>query len=337
LAAATGGWTSQGIPTGAQPGGVAINPVTHIAVTTDMGSGTLTVVDLNTRQLVRTIEVGGIPNGPAIDVGRNTVVYADAADNTMVFWSLDEGGGELARLPVGTNPSCVGLNEEAGVAVVAGYHEDSVVSIVDLETRTVTHTVAVAPFGNCLHYGIDPSTMTALVTSEKESTLQVIGLETGTVLRTISFPQGTLPYSASYNPRTNQAVVALPGEHSVAIVDLNSNTVTYTLPVGTGPICSVIDEARNVAYVSDMTEGSVSAVDMSRGTLLGTFVVPEAACLAYDEAQSLVLVTSLAGQVWLLRTDEFVVPTAVESQTGDAVKTRHGVHYQETGIVLTLP
>ena len=46
-------------------------------------------------------------------------------------------------------------------------------------------------------------------------------------------------------------------------------------------------------------------------------------------------------EVWRLGTGEIIgstfTPTDVESQTWGAVKTRHGVHYQETGIVLTLP
>ena len=44
-------------------------------------------------------------------------------------------------------------------------------------------------------------------------------------------------------------------------------------------------------------------------------------------------------EVWRLGTGEILgspfPPTAVESQTGDAVKARHGVHHQEPGIVPT--
>ena len=80
LAAATIGWTIESLPTGDMSEGVAINPVTRIAVTTNMGAGTLTVVDLDSRQVVRTIDAGGTPAGPAIDTSRNIVVYSDKAD-----------------------------------------------------------------------------------------------------------------------------------------------------------------------------------------------------------------------------------------------------------------
>lgn len=44
-------------------------------------------------------------------------------------------------------------------------------------------------------------------------------------------------------------------------------------------------------------------------------------------------------EIWRLGTGETIgsafTPTAAESQTWDAVKTRHGVHYQGAGIVPT--
>ena len=100
LTAATDARAIDSIPTGDMSEGVAINPETRIAVTTNMGDGTLTVINLDERQFIRTIQVGGTPAGPAIDPTNNIVVFADKADNTMVIWSLDDGGGELvAKAP----------------------------------------------------------------------------------------------------------------------------------------------------------------------------------------------------------------------------------------------
>ena len=321
---ATGGWAIDSIPTGDMSEGVAINPVTQIAVTTNMGDGTLTVIDLKTRQLVRNIEVGGTPAGPAIDPASNTVVYSDKADNTMVIWSLDDGGGELARIPVGTNPSCVGISSDGKIAVAANT-DDSTVSVVDLSTRTVTHTISVGPVPICMHYSIGLDDMTALVASGENGTLVVLDIAAGTVRNTI--PVGNFPISASRNLQTNQALVPLFVDNAVAIVDLNTNTVAHTVPVGLGPACSVIDEGANVAYVANNIEGgSVSAVDMASGTVLGT-IGPlgfEPQCLAFDTSQDLVLVTSHSGEVWLLETSEVIgstyTPTAVGAESWGQVQ-----------------
>ena len=323
LAAATTSWGLQSIATGAMSEGVAVNPITRIAVATNMGTGTLSVIDLDSRQLVRTIEVGGTPVGPAIDPSRNIVVYTDKADNSMVIWSLDSGGGELARLPVGTNPSCVGLSDDAHVAVAASIG-DNTVSVVNLLTRTVTHTIPVGPFPICMHYSINPNDMTALVTSAEDGTLQLLDIAAGTVLNTI--PVGNFPISALRNVQTNQALVPLNADNAAAIVDLSTGTVVHTVPVGMAPACSVIDEAANVAYVSNLGEGSVSAVDMATGTVLGTVggLGSEPQCMAFDEAQDLVLVTSHSGELWLLEASEIIgsqfTPTAVAAESWGRVK-----------------
>ena len=321
--AATGGWAVERIPTGAMSEGVAINPITKIAVTTNMEAGTLSVIDLQTRQLVRTIEVGGTPAGPAIETSRNEVVYSDKADNTMVIWSLADDGGEVARLPVGTNPSCVGISNDAQIAVAANVDDNSV-SVVDLSSHTVEHTIPVGPLPICMHYSINPNDMTALVTSAQDGTLQVLDIATGAVLNTISV--GNFPISASRNVQTNQTIVPLNADNAVAIVDLNSGAVVHTVPVGLAPACSVIDEEANVAYVSNLGEGSVSAVNMATGAVLGTVggLGLEPQCMAFDESQDLVLVTSHSGEIWLLETSEIIgstfTPTAVSAESWGQVK-----------------
>ena len=325
LIAWTNGWAIQPIATGAMSEGVAVNPITKIAVVTNMGDGTLSVIDLQTRQLARTIEVGGTPAGPAIEPSRDEVVYSDKADNTMVIWSLRTGGGEVARLPVGANPSCVALNDDAHVAVAANIGDNSV-SVINLLTRTVTHTIPVGPFPICMHDSINPEDMTALVTSAEDGTLQLLDIAVGTVLNTI--PVGNFPISASRNVQTNQALVTLNADNAVAIVDLNSGTVVHTVPLGLGPACSAIDEERNIAYVTNLVEGSVSAVDMASGTELGRVggLGQEPQCMAFDASQNLVLVTSHSGEVWLVEADEIIgstfrPPTAVRPGTWGQIKS----------------
>ena len=325
LIAWTNGWAIQRIATGAMTEGVAVNPITKIAVVTNMGSGTLSIIDLQTRQLARTIEVGGTPVGPAIEPSRNEVVYSDKADNTVVIWSLDSGGGEVARLPVGANPSCVGVSDDIHVAVAASIG-DNTVSVIDLLNRSVTHTIPVGPFPICMHDTINPQDMTALVVSAQDGTLQVLDIAEGTVLNAI--PVGNFPVGPSRNLRTNQAIVPLMEDNAAAIVDLNSGTVVHTVPLGLGPACSVIDERTNVAYVTNLVEGSVSAVNMAAGTVLGTVggLGEEPQCLAFDESQNLVLVTSHSGEVWLIEADEIIgsefrPPTAVASSTWGQIKS----------------
>ena len=324
-------WTNAGaiqhIIAGEMTEGVAINPITKTAVVTNMGTGTLTIIDLQTRQLTRTIEVGGIRVGPAVEPSRNQVVYSDKADNTMVIWDLRVGGGEVARLSIGTNPSCVGVSDDIHIAVAASIG-DNTVSVVNLLTRSVTHTIPVGPFPICMHYSINPKDMTALVTSAQDGTLQVLDIAEGTVLNTI--PVGNFAVSPSRNLVTNQAIVPVMEDNAAAIVDLNSGSVVHTVPLGLGPACAVIDEGSNIAYVANLVEGSVSAVDMATGKELGRIghLGEEPQCMAFDASQDLLLVTSHSGEVWLIEADEFIgsefrpdPPTTVRPSTWGQIKS----------------
>ena len=81
-----------------------------------------------------------------------------------------------------------------------------------------------------------------------------------------------------------------------------------------------------------LADGSLSAVDMAAGAVLGTVggLGFEPQCLAFDEARNVVLVTAHSGEVWLLEASEiigatFVVPTAVQQENWAQVKAGLGI------------
>src|SRR5210317_459474 len=82
------------LPTGAGAEGVAVNPITQTAVVTNKGPGTLTIIDLKTKQIIDNIEVGGTPVGPDINEKTNTLVFADKGDSTVVLLDLASGAEE---------------------------------------------------------------------------------------------------------------------------------------------------------------------------------------------------------------------------------------------------
>ncbi len=95
----------------------------------------------------------------------------------------------------------------------------------------------------------------------------------------------------------------------MAIVDLDTDTVTHTVPVGRNPMCSVIHEEANVGFISNMGDGSVSAIDLDTGTLITTFddVGQGPTCMAIDIAQNLLLVTNDgSGDVALISLDGII-------------------------------
>jgi DNA-binding beta-propeller fold protein YncE len=101
----------------------------------------------------------------------------------------------------------------------------------------------------------------------------------------------------------------------MAIVDLDTDTVTHTVPVGSTPVCSVIHEEANVGFISNMGDGSVSAIDLGTGTLITTIddVGQSSTCMAIDTAQNLLLVTNDGGDVALISLDS-IIGTAASTE-----------------------
>ncbi len=313
------------IPIGSGGEGVAIDTRTQTAVITSksytglgakpVDTGTISIIDLKTKQVTKVIKGGGVPVGPAINERTNTLVFSDKAHNEVVLMDLTTGT-ERARIPVGVNPSCVGIDPQHNIATVASV-DDSKVYVIDLASAKITHTIPVNAAPVCMHYCINPNDMTAIVSHFGGDALTVMDIKNGRVLKTIPVG-GALSSGASLNLQTNTAVVPLGDDNAVAIIDLNSGTVTRTVPVGAFPVCSVIHEKTNTAFISNYVGGSVSAIDLSTGTLIRTLegVGEGATCLAIDEAHNLLVVSTHSGDVALLRLDELIggAPTAVEAQ-----------------------
>ncbi|MBC8229885.1 PQQ-binding-like beta-propeller repeat protein [bacterium] len=326
-------WTNvlaiERVHTGPGSEGVAINSRTQIAVVTSksyaelgkqpVDTGTLSIIDLKTKQVIDTIEVGGVPVGPAINEETNTVVFSDKANNAVVILDL-ASGVETARIPVGENPSCVDVDAEHNLAVVASV-DDSKVYVIDLAAANIKHTIEVGAQPVCMHWSINPNNMTAIVANMGADTLTVVDIQNGSVLKTI--PVSGPSSGASLNPQTNTAVVPLL-DNTTVIVDLNSGTVTHTVSVGDYPVCSVIDERTNVAFISNYVGGSVSAIDLNTGMLISTFegVGEGPTCMAVDATQNLLLVTNHGGDTALIKLDDITVADVIaEEASGKIVGT----------------
>lgn len=298
------------LPTGAGAEGVAVNPLTQTAVVANKGPGTLSIIDMKTRQVVSTIEVGGTPVGPKINEKTNTVVFSDKADGTVVLLDL-ASGAEKARISVGSSPSCVAVDAEHNIATV-GCAGDNSVYVIDLASEEVKYTIPVSPWPVCMHWCINPNNMTAIVANRGGDTITVMDIENGVVLKTITIGRGPGPGPA-LNPLTNTAIVPF-NSNKMAIVDLDTDTVTHTVPVG--GMCTVIHEEANVGFISNMGDGSVSAIDLDTGTIVTTFedVGQGPTCMAVDVAQNLLLVTNMGGGDVALISLDSIIDTAASTK-----------------------
>jgi YVTN family beta-propeller protein len=179
------------IPVGSQPGAIAINTATGVAVVTNRCSNTITRIDVATLAPIGAdIAVGAYPTGVAVDEVRNLAIVVNN----------------------GNNAGCMGAPGMPSL------------SIVDLATGAVTATI-MSLSGAPLSAGVNPLTGLALITYQSTNHADILDLNLmpPAIVSTASISTGANPQVA-VEPRLNWAVVTPGGAGTLSIVDLARRT-----------------------------------------------------------------------------------------------------------------
>ena len=130
------------VPVGPEPQGIAVHPSTGSVFLTSRGSGTVSEVEGAGCGQVSVIARLGQPAGLAIDALRNRVHVSDSEADQVV--SLDLASHEVAaRIPVGSHPDSLAIDDAAGLIYVANAG-DGTVSVIDSDGLQVVRTITLA-------------------------------------------------------------------------------------------------------------------------------------------------------------------------------------------------
>jgi YVTN family beta-propeller protein len=109
------------IAVGKIPCAVAINQTMHRIYVVNYGDATVSVIDLQARQVIATLRVGKHPQGVAVDSRRNQIYIADVLGDTVTL--IDgEKNAVIGVLRAGKNPYAVAVDEASGRAYAANYN-----------------------------------------------------------------------------------------------------------------------------------------------------------------------------------------------------------------------
>lgn len=260
---------------GATPGSSAAPP--RIVVSNE-GSRDVSVVDLATRKVVRTIKVGDRPRGIHALVRGDRVLVALSDDQPNV-----EGGGDaiaelsladgrvLRRHRAGTDPEQFALlpgdarlyatNEDAGTA-----------SAYDLRTGRAVATLVV---------GIEPEGVAAspdgrwvYVTAETSNSVSVIDTRRDSIVS--SFLVDVRPRAAAFSPDGARAWITNEIGGTLTVVDARRHQVLDNLELegGTGkPVGVVVSPDGRLVYVANGAAHVVSVVDARTLRVVGRIPV----------------------------------------------------------------
>ena len=219
--------------------------------------GALAVVDLD-QGSVEIIEVGGLPHGLAVSDG---LLYVTDRSIGAVRRLRVDGWAELSPLPAGDAPHAVRALPGGELVIVSA--GDDAVRIGDrlLRVSALPETVALSPDGAFV------ATASAL-----GGALDLFAVD-GTLLMHVAL--GGRPVRVVFSPSGGQIAVALSANSTVALVDMRG--AVRTVPVPGVPDGLAFDATGRFLFVSDLTQGGVSVIDLAAGRVTGRIAAGESA------------------------------------------------------------
>ena len=229
------------VPVESRPLSVDINSSTHIAVVSNSGSDSLSLIDLNkaidlgaafdleAASVVGTVSgvqvlagavLSGAVQAVAVNSATNVAVVANPTQSSITLVDLAEQR-VLGTLDVGALPVAVAVNPVTNVAVVCNANGNSV-SIVDLGTADLslgTAEITEVPVGSPQGVAIHIRTNTAVISSNTTNQAVLLDLTTNEVIGP-QFSSLTGPTAAATNQGGRQTAVVLPSNNSVALLDI---------------------------------------------------------------------------------------------------------------------
>lgn len=259
------------VSTGFTPHEVAVAADGGLAVVTDYGSAerpgnTLTVVDLDSFQVARTI-----------DLSPHTRPHGIAAVSDGTVWVTTEGSRHVLHVDPRTGRILR--------AVETGQRTTHQVAVSEALNRVVTAnigsgsaTVVNAESGEVLGHlptgagaeGIDvhPDGRRVYVANRSAGTLSEIDLEAMEVVRSLEV--GAFPIRVKVRPGGGEALVSNAQGNEVAAVDLGRWEVVRRLAVGAVPVGILINPDGTRAFVANTEDDRITVIDLDAWRLAGT-------------------------------------------------------------------
>lgn len=235
------------------------------------------VSNVNNFYVMGAIKVGTSPRGVAIDRERNLAVISNSGPDvngslgTVSILDLSSLS-ERFHITVGKSPQGVALSSLAGRAAVTNSSDDTV-SIINLDTGTLSTTVSVAP----------SSTTTTGTTATGTST----------------------PIGIAVHPGTGKVVVADSTASLVSIFDISSPGTPSTATVDAGPNAPAIDPTRNIAAIAQGASNNVLIMDLATNQILNriTGIAFPTGAMYDPDSDSFLVTSSTTNNVYSFHVD----------------------------------
>src|SRR5579859_6714628 len=242
------------LPAGANPGDVAVNPVTNKIYVVNTGSNTVTVIDGATN-ITTTIPVA-TSDAVAVNPVTNRIYVANTAGTVTIIDGATNAA--ITTVAAGNGLTSVAVNPVTNKVYAVGHQSNSVTEI-DGVTNAVTATITTGSGPESL--AINTVTNKIYVTDTgpggtgSGTTVTVID---GATHSTLPVPVGNTPFNVVANPITDKIYVNNTFDGTVTVIDGATNT-TSTISANVGAMA--VNAATNKIYAVNNASKTVMVID----------------------------------------------------------------------------
>jgi YVTN family beta-propeller protein len=249
-----------GIGVDTYPVGISINPITKNIYVANEFSNTVSVVDIPTLKVEKTISVENFPYALDSNVLNNRVYVTNRGSNSV---SVIDGSTTsiLYNISVEKSPVGIAVNPSASWIYVTNLDSRSI-SVIDGITNTVDETIRLGREGIPYGIAVNPVTNSVYVTDIGSNSMHVIDGLTNDIIASVSV--GKKPVSIALDIRSNTLYVTNHDSNDISIIDGSTNQLVKNIPTGGyKPAGISLNPISKKAYVSNIGSGTVSVLDVS--------------------------------------------------------------------------
>jgi len=242
------------------------------AYITNMGSNTVSVIDIATNKVTATVNVGLDPLGVVVSPDSTKVYVANEGGTVSV---IDTATNTVtATVNVGNCPYGIAVSPDGTKVFVTS---QSKVSVIDTSTYNVVGTVSVGDFP--IGVAVSPDGKKVYVTNYDyySKNISVIDTTTYNVVGTVNI--GDFPIGVAVSPDGKKIyVTSIRGNYldgHIYVIDTSTNNVTATVNLSPSLTGVVVNPTGTKVYVANYSsysnsEGTVSVIDTATNKVTAT-------------------------------------------------------------------
>jgi len=229
-----------------------------VAVILNSGEASVSLIDMPSRQVIKTIPVGKEPHHLMMTPDEKTLLIANAAGNDVVL--MNPSTGELTgRIPNIIDPYQIGYSPNHKWFVANGNRLDRVdIYAANGADLKLSKTVKLAKTPS--HIAFTSDSKIVFITLQDSSELAAIDLETQSVLWVM--PTGKVPAGLWMTPGDQYLLIGITGDDYVQVIDWKARKEVKRISTGKGAHnFRPLGDKKHV-FVSNRIASSISLINM---------------------------------------------------------------------------